>query len=55
MGVARGRKQKIDDAGLADDASNLTPNPFPSGKGNRNVGFPSGKGTKIRSGCVGVI
>jgi hypothetical protein len=31
MGVTRGRKQRIDDVGLADDASNLAPNPFPGG------------------------
>ena len=32
---------------MAMDAGNLTPNPFPSGKGNRIVGsslFPSGNG-----------
>ncbi len=34
---------KDDGAGIANDASNLTPNPFPSGKGNRNVGFTSKK------------
>jgi hypothetical protein len=32
------------------DPNNLTPNPFPSGKGNQIVGsnlFPSGKGNRI--------
>ncbi len=28
--------EKVSDAGVELDASNLTPNPFPSGKGNRN-------------------
>ena len=27
--------ESSDDAGIANDAHNLTPNPFPSGKGNR--------------------
>jgi len=40
--------QKSDGAGVANDPKNLTPNPFPSGKGNRIIGgslSPSGKGT----------
>jgi hypothetical protein len=31
--------QNDDGAGVVNDASNLTPNPFPRGKGNRKKGF----------------
>jgi hypothetical protein len=36
--------QKHEGAGVANDAKNLTPNPFPSGKGDRT-----------RAGCVGLL
>jgi hypothetical protein len=45
-----GRGTGLAGAGVAGDVRNLTPNPFPSGKGDRIVGsnlFPSGKGDRI--------
>src|ERR1700730_19273487 len=38
-----------DGPGIANDARNLTPNPFPSGKGNRNGGIPEREGTQSRT------
>ena len=45
-----GRGTRKGGAGFANDPNNLTPNPFPSGKGNWIVGsnlFSSGKGDRI--------
>ena len=45
-----GKEDRKDGAGFEIDPNNLTPNPFPSGKGNRIIGsslFLSGKGNRI--------